>query len=198
MLKRIFDIIFSLLGIIILLPAFIIISILIIIDSKGGAFYIQKRIGRNNKNFGLIKFRTMKVNSDKERLLTISTKDARITYVGYYLRKYKLDELPQLINVLFGNMSIVGPRPEVKKYVDLYNDEQKKVLKVKPGITDYASIKYINENKILEKSEEPEKTYIEEIMPQKLELNLKYIIEFGLKTDIKIIFITLKKIFIKG
>ena len=194
MAKRIFDIIFSLIGIILLLPLFIIISLWIMIDSKGGVFYIQQRIGKNGKPFGLYKFRTMYVDSDKKGLLTVGGRDPRVTKAGYWLRKYKLDELPQLFNVLKGDMSIVGPRPEVKKYTDLYTEEQRKVLSVKPGITDYASIEYVDENEVLAKSSNPEKTYIEEIMPHKLELNKKYILNKGLITDLKIILLTIKKI----
>ena len=137
----------------------------------------------------------MKTDSDKKGLLTVGGRDPRVTGVGYFLRKFKLDELPQLLNVLFGNMSLVGPRPEVRKYVDLYNAEQKKVLNVKPGITDYASLDYINENELLAKSQNPEETYIKEIMPSKLQLNLKYINEAGFGTDLKIIFRTIGKIF---
>jgi len=164
------------------------------LDSKGGIFYKQIRVGKNQKDFELLKFRTMKPSSDKAGLLTVGAKDNRITKIGYYLRKLKLDELPQLINVLRGDMSIVGPRPEVRKYTNLYSADQQKVLLVKPGITDYASIEYIDENRLLGESKNPEKTYIEEIMPKKLELNIKYINEIGLKTDFKIIFKTLLKI----
>ncbi len=137
----------------------------------------------------------MFTDSDKKGLLTVGGRDPRITPVGYFLRKYKLDELPQLFNVLFGSMSLVGPRPEVRKYVDMYNDEQKKVLSVQPGITDYASLDYINENDLLAKSQNPEETYIKEVMPAKLQLNLKYIQEAGLATDLKLIFKTIGKIF---
>jgi len=192
--KRIFDLLFSFLGLLILFPFLLIIAILIVIDSKGDIFYLQQRVGKENKDFNIFKFRTMRPNSDKQGLLTVGAKDRRITRIGMFLRKYKIDELPQLINVLIGNMSFVGPRPEVRKYVDLYNSEQKKVLTVKPGITDYASIEYSKENELLAKSENPEKTYIEEIMPAKLELNLKYIKEASLLTDIKIIFKTFVKI----
>ncbi len=193
--KRLFDIFFSLLGLIILSPLFLFLGLMISIDSKGGIFYRQQRVGKNGKMFGLYKFRSMYLNAEKQGLLTVGGKDKRITRSGYFIRKYKLDELPQLLNVLLGEMSLVGPRPEVKKYVDLYNEEQKKVLLVKPGITDYASIAYFHENELLAKSEHPEKTYIEEIMPAKLQLNLKYIEEWGLKTDIKIILKTIGKIF---
>lgn len=193
--KRIFDIVFSFIGIIILLPIFILISLIILFDSKGGIFYRQTRVGKNNKDFKIFKFRTMYPDSDKKGLLTVGSRDNRITKPGYFLRKYKLDELPQLFNVFIGDMSFVGPRPEVRKYVEMYNDEQKKVLSVRPGITDYASIEYRNENDILAKSKNPEQTYIKEIMPAKLELNLKYIREKSTITDLKIIFKTILKIF---
>ena len=194
MLKRLVDILFSLLGLIILFPFLFIISLVVAFSSPGGIFYLQERVGRNNINFKLFKFRTMRVNSDRLGLITIGGRDPRITAAGYYLRKYKLDELPQLLNVLFGTMSLVGPRPEVRKYVDLYTEEQKKVLDVKPGITDYASLEYFSENELLAKSPDPENTYINEVMPSKLALNKKYIEEAGLLTDFKIILRTLKKI----
>jgi lipopolysaccharide/colanic/teichoic acid biosynthesis glycosyltransferase len=193
-LKRAFDIFFSFIGILILLPFFLIISLLIIFDSRGGIFYKQVRVGKNDTDFYLLKFRSMRSDADKKGLLTVGGRDPRITRMGYYLRKYKIDELPQLLNVLKGDMSLVGPRPEVRKYVSLYNIEQKKVLTVLPGITDYASIEYSNENEILGKAENPEQVYIDEIMPAKLSLNLKYIAEKSLATDLKIIFRTLKKI----
>lgn len=136
----------------------------------------------------------MRTDADKKGLLTVGGRDPRITRMGYYIRKYKIDELPQLLNVLRGDMSLVGPRPEVRKYVNLYNAQQMLVLSVQPGITDYASIEYSNENEILGKATDPEKTYIEEIMPAKLQLNLKYIAEKSLATDIKIIFRTIRKI----
>jgi lipopolysaccharide/colanic/teichoic acid biosynthesis glycosyltransferase len=193
--KRIFDVISSGIGLIVLLPIFLIISVFIIFDSKGGIFYKQKRVGKYEKQFFLYKFRTMYSNSDKKGLLTIGAKDRRITKIGYYLRKYKLDELPQLINVFIGNMSLVGPRPEVQRYVDLYSHEQKKVLTLKPGITDYASLKYSNENEILAQFENAEKAYIERIMPDKLKINLVYVQKNNLGIDIKIIFLTIIKIF---
>lgn len=192
--KRIFDITASFIGLIIVSPFFILIAIAIITESKGGIFYKQVRVGKNNSDFKLLKFRTMRPNSDKLGLLTVGGRDPRVTRVGYYLRKYKLDELPQLLNVFLGDMSLVGPRPEVRKYVDLYNQEQKKVLMVKPGITDYASILYSNENELLAKSENPETLYIEEIMPHKLKLNMEYINNPGLITDFKIILKTVAKI----
>jgi lipopolysaccharide/colanic/teichoic acid biosynthesis glycosyltransferase len=192
--KRLMDIFFSLIGLILLFPLFLIVGFIIALDSKGGVFYKQTRVGKDGKDFKLFKFRSMAVGSDKKGLLTVGGNDSRITKPGYFIRKYKIDELPQLINVFIGDMSLVGPRPEVRKYVDLYNQEQQKVLSVKPGITDYASIAYINENEVLGKSLNPEKTYIEEVMPSKLKLNLKYIKEKSVLTDIKIIFKTITKI----
>lgn len=194
MLIKLFDIIFSFIFLILLLPLFVLISLTILLESKGGIFYSQKRIGLKGKEFNLFKFRTMYAHSDKKGYLTIGMNDKRITRAGIILRKYKLDELPQLLNVLIGNMSIVGPRPEVKKYVDLYTDEQKKILNVKPGITDYASIIFFNENEILSKSTFPEQTYINEIMPYKLKLNIIFIDNYNIKTYLKIIFLTLTKI----
>jgi len=195
MLKRLFDIVFSVLVILILLPFMFIITLIISFESEGGFFYFQKRVGKNNCDFILIKFRTMFVDADKNGLLTVGTNDKRITGFGKFLRKFKLDELPQLFNIILGDMSIVGPRPEVRKYVDLYTDEQKKVLSVRPGLTDYASIEYIAENEILALSENAEKIYIEKIMPRKLELNIKYIQNKSFITDLKIIFKTVFKIF---
>lgn len=194
MLKRIFDVFFSLLGLIFLLPVFVIISIWIIFDSKGGVFYLQSRVGKNGKNFKLYKFRTMTTGADQKGLLTVGAKDSRVTKAGYLLRKYKLDEFPQLLNVLKAEMSLVGPRPEVRKYVDMYSKDQLNVLKVKPGITDYASIEYSNENELIGGAVDPEKLYIQEIMPAKLLLNLKYINSPGLGTDIKIILKTIFKL----
>jgi lipopolysaccharide/colanic/teichoic acid biosynthesis glycosyltransferase len=194
-LKRLFDIIASLIGIIILSPVFFFIFLAVALNSGFPVFYLQTRVGKGNIDFKLFKFRTMFTDADKKGLLTVGGRDPRITPVGYFLRKYKLDELPQLFNVLFGSMSLVGPRPEVRKYVDMYNDEQKKVLSVQPGITDYASLDYINENDLLAKSQNPEETYIKEVMPAKLQLNLKYIQEAGLATDLKLIFKTIGRIF---
>lgn len=193
--KRIFDLVFSIAGLILLSPVFLIISLLIKIDSKGPVFYRQLRVGKNNSDFRLLKFRTMKTDSDKNGLLTVGGRDARITGAGYYLRKFKIDELPQLLNVAAGEMSFVGPRPEVRRYVDLYDDEQRKVLNVLPGITDVASIKYRNENELLEKSEDPESYYIDNIMPDKLKLNIDYIEQRSFTNDLKVIFKTLITIF---
>jgi len=192
--KRLFDIFFSLFGIIILSPILLLICLLIIIDSKGGIFFKQIRVGKGNKDFNIFKFRTMKTDSEKKGFLTIGNKDNRITKVGYYLRKYKLDEFPQLINVLKGDMSIVGPRPEVRKYVDMYNEQQLKVLSVRPGLTDFASIEYMNESELLSKSDKPEETYISEIMPAKLSINLIYIEKKSFLTDCIIIIKTIIKI----
>lgn len=189
-----FDIVLSFVGLLALLPIFILVALLIIIGSGFPVFYRQKRIGLNGREFSLFKFRTMYANADTKGLLTVGGHDPRVTPIGYYLRKSKVDELPQLLNVLIGDMSLVGPRPEVKKYVDLYTDEQRQVLSVRPGITDYASIKFINENDILVKSDDPEKMYVKEVMPLKLKLNLKYIQDKSFLTDLSIIFETFKKI----
>lgn len=192
--KRIFDIISSLIILILFLPFGLILSLLILSSGKGGVFYCQQRIGQYGNPFYLYKFRTMKINSDSKGQLTVGMKDSRITGIGYFLRKYKLDEFPQFINVLKGDMSIVGPRPEVKVYVDLYTLEQRKILNVKPGITDYASLEYFDENRVLGESENPEKTYIEEIMPHKIKLNEKYLANPTLTQDMRIIFKTALKI----
>ena len=193
MLKRIFDITLSLLGLILLLPFMLIIAILIKIDSKGSVFFKQVRVTKNGREFKIFKYRTMKIGSDKYSQITVG-KDSRITKVGNFLRKYKLDEIPQLINVFIGDMSLVGPRPEVPKYVALYTEEQREILKVRAGITDYASIEFSNENDILADEADPEKAYIEKIMPRKIELNKKYLSEISILTDIKIILLTIKKI----
>ena len=193
MLKRMFDIILSLFGLMILLPFMLIIAIFIKLDSKGPVFFKQIRVTKGGREFKIFKYRTMKVGSDKYSQITVG-KDNRITGIGSFLRKYKLDEIPQLINVLIGDMSLVGPRPEVPKYVVLYTDEQKEILKVRAGITDYASIEFSDENDLLASEKDPEKAYIEKIMPKKIELNKKYILEISILTDIKIILLTIKKI----
>ncbi|WP_338958373.1 sugar transferase [Fusobacterium vincentii] len=193
MLKRIFDITLSLLGLIILLPFMLIIAILIKIDSKGPIFFKQIRVTKGEREFKILKYRTMRVGSDKYSQITVG-KDKRITKIGSFLRKYKLDEIPQLINVLIGDMSLVGPRPEVPKYVALYTDEQKEILKVRAGITDYASIEFSDENDLLASEKNPEEAYIEKVMPKKIELNKKYLSEISVLTDIKIILLTIKKI----
>lgn len=192
---RIIDFVSSLFGLILLLPVFLVIAVWIKLDDrKGSVFYKQIRVGKNGIDFGLYKFRSMYADSEKYGLITIGGRDQRITQSGYYIRKYKLDELPQLINVLKGEMSMVGPRPEVRKYVDLYTDEQRRVLTVRPGITDYASIEYLDENTLLAQSDDPDKTYIEEIMPAKIRLNMKYINNPSLSEYLKIIFKTITAI----
>jgi len=195
MVKRLIDLLFAVLGLIFLSPLFLLLSVIIAAGSKGGAFYFQQRVGRDNKDFSLIKFRTMKVEAEKAGLLTVGDNDNRITKSGLWLRKYKLDELPQLLNIVWGEMSFVGPRPEVRKYVDLYNYGQMKVLSVKPGLTDYASLKYFNENEILATYNDPQKAYVEIIMPEKLALNLQYIKEQSFFTDLDILLKTIVKIF---
>ena len=194
MLKRIFDITLSLILLSIFFPFGLLISTWILIESSGGVFYKQARIGQKGIPFKMFKFRSMRQNSDKLGQLTVGMRDPRITRSGYFIRKYKLDEFPQFINVLKGDMSIVGPRPEVKEFVDLYTDEQRKILNVKPGITDYASLEYFKENELLGLSDDPRKTYIDEIMPAKIELNMKYIQHPGLLNDIKIMWRTFLKI----
>jgi lipopolysaccharide/colanic/teichoic acid biosynthesis glycosyltransferase len=192
--KRFFDILLSFIGLIILFPVLTVIWLSVILDSKGGGFYKQVRVGKDGIDFHLFKFRTMRTGADKTGLLTIGGRDSRITRTGYYLRKYKLDELPQLLNVLIGDMSLVGPRPEVRKYVEHYSADQLQVLRVRPGITDYASIAYLNESDLLAKSTNPEQTYLEVIMPAKLALNRRYIDEKSAFKDVKIILQTLFRI----
>jgi lipopolysaccharide/colanic/teichoic acid biosynthesis glycosyltransferase len=192
--KRLFDMVFSLALIVVLLPVGFVVSIWIVLDDFGSPFFVQQRVGLGGKNFGLLKFRSMRKNAESKGQLTVGMKDNRITRSGYFIRKYKIDELPQLVNVLLGEMSVVGPRPEVPKYVLLYNEEQQNVLSIKPGITDFASIEYVRENELLSQSPHPEKTYIEEIMPAKLALNLKYVREQSFLTDMKIILQTIKAI----
>jgi lipopolysaccharide/colanic/teichoic acid biosynthesis glycosyltransferase len=187
---RLFDIIFSALGLLLLSPVFLILYVLIRLESKGGGFYVQERIGKDGKPFGLYKFRSMRTGSDKKGLITVGEKDERITRLGFFIRRYKLDELPQLWNVLKGDMSLVGPRPEVRKYVEMYTEEQRQVLSVKPGITDYASIQYVNENEILGNASDPDKVYIEQVMPDKIHLNMKYIRNRSILEYFKIIFLT--------
>jgi lipopolysaccharide/colanic/teichoic acid biosynthesis glycosyltransferase len=192
--KRLLDIVFSIAGLVTLSPVFIYIAIRIKADTKGNIFYKQKRVGKNGVEFYLYKFRTMQADADKTGLLTYGTTDMRITGFGSFLRRNKLDELPQLVNVLKGDMSIVGPRPEVKKYVDLYTKEQKQVLNVRPGITDIASIRFINENEILAQQPDPEKYYIERIMPDKIRLNKVFIAQPTIYNYLRIIALTIKRI----
>ena len=188
---RLSDFVFSFICLVVILPILLLVAIAIKLTSKGPVFFRQVRVGKNGTDFTLLKFRTMQVNADNKGLLTVGGRDARITPLGYYLRKFKIDELPQIINVLKGEMSIVGPRPEVRRYVDLYNQEQRKVLKVLPGITDYASIAYRNENELLAGAADPEYLYIHEIMPRKIELNATFITNRNLKEYFSIIFKTL-------
>lgn len=192
--KRVFDVIASGLGLLLLSPLFLIIAIWVKADSPGPVFYRQTRVGRGNRDFRLFKFRSMRVGSDKKGLITVGGHDPRVTRSGYYIRKYKLDELPQLINVFTGDMSLVGPRPEVRKYVDLYTPQQLHVLDVRPGITDLASIRYRNENELLEQAADPEQYYREVVMQDKLRINSEYIADRSFFKDIKIIFLTFKAI----
>lgn len=176
------------LGLLALSPLFVLLAVWIKCDSKGRVFYRQVRVGRYNRDFRLFKFRSMRVGSDKKGLITIGGRDPRVTRSGYYIRKYKLDELPQLINVFVGDMSLVGPRPEVRKYVDLYTPEQMRVLDVRPGITDMASIRYRNENELLEQADDPDRYYVEVIMQDKLRMNLEYVARHTFWGDIRLIF----------
>lgn len=191
--KRILDIIGSVMGLLILFPLLILIGILIALDSKGPIFFQQSRVGRNMRDFKLLKFRTMYYSTKTGSLLTMGNNDSRITKTGSWLRKYKLDELPQLINVLSGKMSLVGPRPEVRKYVDLYTDKQRFVLSVKPGITDWASVEFFNEGELLANAEDPENYYVQRIIPAKINHNLRYITNHDLSVDLKIIFLTIRR-----
>lgn len=189
--KRVFDILASGLGLLLLSPILFFVAIWIKMDSKGPIFYRQVRVGKDNQDFKIFKFRSMRIGSDKGSLITIGGHDSRITNSGYFIRKYKIDELPQLINVFIGDMSLVGPRPEIRQYVNLYKGEQLKVLAVRPGITDVASIKYRNENEILGNVENPDEYYLNVIMPDKLKMNLEYIKDRTFIKDIKLIFTTI-------
>ena len=192
--KRLFDIIASGLGLICLSPLFAVLAVWIKCDSKGPVFYRQVRVGRNNRDFRIYKFRSMRPDSDKLGLITVGGRDPRVTRSGYYIRKYKLDEFPQLINVFIGDMSLVGPRPEVRKYVDMYTSEQMRVLSVRPGITSLASLRYRNENELLAQAEDPDRCYVEKVMPDKLAIDLEYVPKANLLTDIKLIFATIASI----
>jgi lipopolysaccharide/colanic/teichoic acid biosynthesis glycosyltransferase len=193
--KRILDICISLVILVLFLPLGLLIMFFISFETKGGIFYFQERVGLNGKTFRLIKFRSMRIDADKGSQITIGNRDPRITRSGYLIRRLKLDEFPQFLNVLKGDMSIIGPRPEVPFYVAFYTAEQRKILSVKPGITDYASIAYFHENELLAKAADPQKTYVEEIMPAKIALNQRYISSPGLLQDFKIMWLTAKKIF---
>lgn len=193
---RLLDIFFSFLGILILSPLFLVLYLAVRLESKGGGFYYQTRVGKDDRDFKVYKFRSMYVGADKKGLITVGGRDPRITKVGYFIRTYKLDELPQLFNVLIGDMSVVGPRPEVRKYVDLYSAEQRKVLSVRPGITDYASIEYVDENRILGKAEDPDRAYIEIIMQDKIRYNMKYINRQTVTEYFRIVFLTIRSILV--
>ena len=192
--KRLFDILASGCGLLVLSPIFIIVAIWIKLDSPGPVFYRQTRVGRHNKDFRIFKFRSMRVGSDKGSLVTIGGRDPRVTRSGYFIRKFKIDELPQLINVFTGDMSLVGPRPEVRHYVNYWTPEQMRVLDVRPGITDPASIRFRNENELLEKADDPERYYIDVIMQEKIKLYLEYVEKSSFWYDIKLIFQTFKVI----
>lgn len=196
MAKRLFDILGSLLAVLLLSPVLLVIIIAVSSGSPGGPFFRQVRVGREGRHFRLLKFRTMRPGSESQGQITVGERDPRITGIGHVLRRSKLDELPQLLNILWGDMSIVGPRPEVPKYVALYTDEQRAVLDVRPGLSSLASIAYINENEILGRSSDPERTYIEEVMPAKLALDLRYVREQSLWMDLGIIAATVRRILV--
>ena len=192
--KRLFDVVASLVVLILTLPFFVLIALAIVLDSRGGVFYRQSRMGKNMQPFGMLKFRTMVTGAEQAGKLTLGGADNRITRVGGFLRKYKLDEFPQLINILKGEMSVVGPRPETLNYVALWTPEQQQVLTVLPGLTDFASLAYVDEGELLAAADDPERLYTEEIMPAKIAMNLQYIQEKSMATDLKIIFRTIGKI----
>ncbi|MDO6759430.1 sugar transferase [Tamlana sp. 2_MG-2023] len=197
MIKRCFDFTFVLIGLILLFPIFLIIIILIKFDSPGPVFFVQSRVGKNNKDFNIYKFRTMRIQSDSKGLLTLGNHDSRITKAGYILRRYKIDEFPQLINILKGDMSFVGPRPELRYYVNFYSEDDMRIFQVRPGITGLASLKYRNEVELLEKAEDPEKFFIETIIPDKLKYNKEYIKKRNFFFDLKLIMLTVVKVITK-
>lgn len=198
MMKRAFDIAISGLGLLILSPLFLVVAIWIKLDSKGPVIYAQKRVGRYKRDFTIYKFRSMRSGDGSDKLITIGSRDPRITRPGHYIRKYKLDELPQLFNVFIGDMSLVGPRPEVRKYVNLYTPEQEKVFDVRPGITDPASIRYHNEAELLAQAQDPESYYTQVVMPDKLRLNLEYVRQHSFWQDVRLILRTLRIISSQG
>ena len=197
MLKRLFDVVFSVIGIMLLFPILLLISILIKLDSKGPILFIQGRVGKNNKDFNIFKFRTMSVQSNKKGLLTLGNNDSRITKIGYVLRRYNIDEFPQLINILKGDMSFVGPRPELRYYVNFYNDDDMKIFDVRPGITGLASLKYRNEVELLKTAKDPEAFFIKTIIPDKLKHNKAYISKRNFFFDLKLIGLTIVKVITK-
>lgn len=192
--KRLFDIVFALFGLILLFPFLLLISILIKLDSQGAVFFIQSRVGKNNKDFNIFKFRTMNIHSDDMGLLTLGNDDSRITKIGYFLRRYKIDEFPQLINIIKGDMSFVGPRPELRYYVNFYNEDDMVIFKVRPGITGLASLKYRNEVELLKAAENPEEFFIKTIIPDKLKYNKEYIRQQNFFFDLKLIGLTIVKV----
>lgn len=193
--KRLFDILASGFGLLLLSPLLLAVAVWVKVDSRGPVFFRQVRVGRHNKDFRIFKFRTMRVGSDKGSPITIGGRDPRVTCSGYFLRKTKIDELPQLINVFMGDMSLVGPRPEVRHYVDYWTPEQMRVLDVRPGITDPASIRYCNESELLANADDPESFYINVIMQDKIKLYLEYVEHQGFWTDIRLILSTFLAIF---
>lgn len=197
MIKRIFDLVFSLIGLLLLAPILLLIAVLIKLDSKGPVLFIQNRVGRNNIDFNIFKFRTMHIKSENKGLLTLGNNDSRVTRIGYFLRRYKIDEFPQLINILKGDMSFVGPRPELRYYVNFYNDDDMQIFKVRPGITGLASLKYRNEVELLKAAENPEEFFISTIIPDKLRFNKMYIKKRNFFFDLKLIFLTIIKVITK-
>ncbi|MCL5127841.1 MULTISPECIES: sugar transferase [unclassified Algibacter] len=197
MIKRAFDVLFSLMGLIFLLPFLFVLAIIIKIDSKGPILFVQGRVGKNNNDFNIFKFRTMKIQSQKKGLLTLGNHDSRVTKVGYFLRRYKIDEFPQLINILKGDMSFVGPRPELRYYVNFYSEDDMQIFQVRPGITGLASLKYRNEVELLEAAENPEELFIKTIIPDKLKFNKEYIKNQNLFFDLKLIGLTIIKVIAK-
>jgi lipopolysaccharide/colanic/teichoic acid biosynthesis glycosyltransferase len=195
--KRCFDMVFSLIGLMLLAPLLLLISFIIIIDSKGPVLFIQGRVGKNNQDFNIYKFRTMRIQSESKGLLTLGNHDSRITQVGYFLRRYKIDEFPQLLNILKGDMSFVGPRPELRYYVNFYSEDDLRIFEVRPGITGLASLKYRNEVELLKAAENPEEFFIKTIIPDKLKYNKAYIKRRNFFFDLKLIFITIVKVVTK-
>jgi lipopolysaccharide/colanic/teichoic acid biosynthesis glycosyltransferase len=195
--KRCFDMVFSLIGLMLLTPLLLLISFIIIIDSKGPVFFIQGRVGKNNEDFNIYKFRTMRIQSESKGLLTLGNHDSRITQVGYFLRRYKIDEFPQLLNILKGDMSFVGPRPELRYYVNFYSEDDLRIFEVRPGITGLASLKYRNEVELLKAAENPEEFFIKTIIPDKLKYNKEYIKRRNFFFDLKLIFITIVQVVTK-
>lgn len=192
--KFIFDRLAALVLVIVLIPLWIVLPLAIVIDSAGSPFFVQTRVGLHGRSFGLLKFRTMRKHAEHLGKLTVGARDPRITRLGYVLRRYKIDELPQLFNVLIGHMSFVGPRPEVPEYVALYDARQRRVLEVRPGLTDYASLRYFDENELLAGAEDPQHTYVHTVMPDKLDINLEYVDRRSFRGDMRILWLTLRRV----